>query len=717
MNSISPLSTASSAEPIALPSELPPHPGFVPGIRRAPHRGHTLSPAQTVLAVKNALRYVPPELHAALAPEFLGELRTTGRIYAYRFRPPGAIKARPVHEYRGILEARALQHNIDNNLDFDVALYPYELVTYGETGQVFQNWLQYRLVRRYLEEMTDTQTLVVASGHPLGLFPSRRDAPRVISTNGLLVGEFDNALGFHEAAQLGVSNYGQMTAGGWFYIGPQGIVHGTYITLLNAGRQYLGIPADGDLAGILYLSSGLGGMSGAQPKAADIAGAVSVTAEVDPSRIETRRQQGWVQRASADLDEVFRWVDEARANRNPLSIAYFGNVVDLWQYVLDHDIRVELASDQTSCHAPYDGGYVPAGLEFEAARRLLAEDPAASAREVDESLRRQFALIRQMAARGTRFWDYGNSFLKAVLDAGVQEAAANGVDAKDGFIFPSYVEHIMGPVCFDRGYGPFRWVCLSGREEDLARTDAEAMACIDPARSPQDRDNHVWIRDAGRNRLVVGSQARILYADAEGRVRIALRFNDLVRRGEIGPVIIGRDHHDTGGTDSPYRETANIYDGSRVCADMAVHCALGNAARGMTLVVASNGGGVGVGRAINTGFGLVLDGSERVDEIIRSALEWDVMGGVARRAWARNEGAMEVAAAWNAAHGGEAAAAAAEPPAAAGPGGAAAPLGAPVAPPASGVPAPGAPGADSRAGHITLPNLVEDGLVERLVGE
>lgn len=699
---------------ISLPPELPPHPGFLPGIRRAPHRGYTLSPAQTVLAVKNALRYVPPELHTALAPEFLEELRTTGRIYAYRFRPPGAIKARPIDEYRGILEARALQHNVDNNLDFDVALYPYELVTYGETGQVFQNWLQYRLVRRYLEEMTETQTLVVASGHPLGLFPSRRDAPRVISTNGLLVGEFDNAAGFHEAAQLGVSNYGQMTAGGWFYIGPQGIVHGTYLTLLNAGRRYLGIPADSDLGGVLYLSSGLGGMSGAQPKAADIAGAVSVTAEVDPSRIETRTQQGWVQRVSADLDEVFRWVAEAKTNRVPLSIAYFGNVVDLWQYVVDRDIPVELASDQTSCHAPYEGGYVPVGWEFAAARRLLAEDPAAYAREVDASLRRQFALIQEMASRGTRFWDYGNSFLKAVLEAGVREAAASGVDAKDGFIFPSYVEHIMGPVCFDRGYGPFRWVCLSGREEDLVRTDEAAMACIDPARNAQDRDNYVWIRDAARNRLVVGSQARILYADAEGRVRIALRFNDLVRRGEIGPVIIGRDHHDTGGTDSPYRETANIYDGSRVCADMAVHCALGNAARGMTLVVASNGGGVGVGRAINTGFGLVLDGSERVDEIIRQAVEWDVMGGVARRAWARNQGAMEVAAAWNQAHGGEAAAAAAEPPAAAGPGGAGTPGGAAAV---LGAPTGAALGAAGpAAGHITLPYLVEDGLVERLVG-
>jgi urocanate hydratase len=614
---------------------------------------------------------VPPELHEALALELLEELRTRGRIYAYRFRPEGEIRARPVDEYRGILEARALRHNIDNNLDFDVALYPYELVTYGETGQVFQNWLQYRLVTRYLEEMSEEQTLVVASGHPVGLFPTKRDAPRVINTNGLLVGEFDNPEGFHEAAQLGVSNYGQMTAGGWMYIGPQGIVHGTYLTLLNAGRLYLGIPSEGDLAGVLYLSSGLGGMSGAQPKAADIAGAVSVVAEVDASRIETRRAQGWVQRVSDDLFEVFRWVEEARSEGRALSIAYHGNVVDVWRHVLEHDIKVELASDQTSCHAAYEGGYVPEGFSFEEARELLRDDPGLYAREVNRSLALQYELITQVVARGTHFWDYGNSFLKVVFEAGVPEAAANGRDTKEGFVFPSYVEHIMGPLCFDRGYGPFRWVCLSGDPEDLARTDAAALRCIDPARSPQDRDNHVWIRDAAKNRLVVGSQARILYADAEGRVLLASVFNELVRRGAIGPVIVGRDHHDTGGTDSPYRETANIYDGSRVTADMAFHCFAGNAARGMTMVVASNGGGVGIGRAINTGFGLVLDGSERVDAIIRSAVEWDAMGGVARRAWARNAPALETAAAWNLAEAGR--------------------------------------------GHITLPHPVEEGLVERAV--
>jgi urocanate hydratase len=643
---------------IGLADELPPAPVFAPGVRRAPDRGFSLSKSQTVRALKNALRYIPVGLHRKVAPEFLRELEQRGRIYGYRFRPgPGSegvgedgnIKARPVDQYRGILEARALQLNIDNNLDFAVALYPYELVTYGETGQVFQNWMQYRLVKQCLEQLTEAQTLVVASGHPVGVFPSHREAPRVINTNGLMVGEFDNPKDFHEAAQLGVANYGQMTAGGWMYIGPQGIVHGTYITLLNAGRLYLDIPQEQNLAGVLYLSSGLGGMSGAQPKAADIAGAVSIIAEVDRSRIDTRADQGWVQRVTADLEQAFAWAAAARAARLPLSIAFHGNVVDLWQYVVDHDIPVELASDQTSCHAAYEGGYVPQGLDFEASRELLRRDPAEYRQRVDASLRKQMELIEVMVGRGTHFWDYGNSFLKAAYEAGVTRIAANGVDTKDGFTLPSYVEHIMGPLCFDRGYGPFRWVCCSLDPADLALTDATAMNCIDPARSWQDRDNYNWVRDAGKNNLVVGSQARILYSDAEGRVRLALAFNELVRQGKTGPIIIGRDHHDVSGTDSPYRETSNIHDGSNVMADMAFHCWAGNAARGMTLVVASNGGGVGIGRSINTGFGLVLDGSDRVDRIIKSAVEWDVMGGVARRAWAGNEGALDIAAAWNAA--------------------------------------------------------------------
>jgi len=660
-----------SPHTFGLPAELPPVKSFVEGIRRAPARGYTLSPSDTVTAVKNALRYVPAGLHGALAPEFLEELRTYGRIYAYRYRPEGDIVAKPVDQYEGILEARALQLNIDNNLDFAVALYPYELVTYGETGQVFQNWLQYQMVRRYLEVMTEEQTLVIASGHPAGLFPTHRNAPRVINTNGLMVGEFDNPRDFHYVTQMGAANYGQMTAGGWMYIGPQGIVHGTYLTLLNAGRLYLGIPDDGDLAGRLFITSGLGGMSGAQPKAADIAGAVSVTAEVDRSRIQTRLEQGWVERWSADLDEVFTWVDEARASRTPLSIAYHGNVVDLWEHVVRHDIAVELASDQTSCHAPYEGGYVPQGTSFEESRELLARDPQEFSRRVDASLRRQFELIGIMAERGAHFWDYGNAFLKAVFDAGVVSVATNGRDTRDGFVFPSYVEDLIGPLCFDRGYGPFRWVCTSGDAADLRKTDQAAMACIDPIRCGQDRDNYIWIRDAEKNRLVVGSQARILYSDAEGRVRIALRFNEMVRRGEIGPITIGRDHHDVSGTDSPYRETANIYDGSRMMAEMAHHSWVGDAVRGMTLVVLSNGGGTGVGKAINGGFGLVLDGSERVDGIVRSALEWDVMGGLARRSWARNAPAMEIAAAWN-------------------------------------------EGNHDR-GHITMPHLVEEGLVEALV--
>ncbi|HOW45467.1 MAG TPA: urocanate hydratase [Candidatus Aminicenantes bacterium] len=636
------------ARRLSLPARLPEKKPFVAGIRRAPDRGFRLTPAQAKTALRNALRYVPAGLHGEIAPEFLEELYTRGRIYGYRWRPAGSLKAKPVQRYSGkILEAKAFQVMIDNNLDFDVALYPYELVTYGESGQVFQNWMQYSLVKAYLREMTGRQTLVVYSGHPLGLFESSPDAPRVISTNGMLVGMYDNPAGFHQAAAMGVSNYGQMTAGGWMYIGPQGIVHGTYLTLLNAGRMYLGIPDQADLAGVVYLSSGLGGMSGAQAKAVEIAGGIGVLAEVDYSRIETRHRQGWVSRISADLDEIARWIDEFRHSRRPVSIAYHGNVVDLWQYVLDRGIRVELASDQTSCHDVYGGGYTPAGVDFAEGRRLLREDPELFRRKVDESLVRQFLLIRRMAERGTRFWDYGNSFLKAVFDAGAADVAANGRDESDGFIFPSYVEHIMGPLCFDYGYGPFRWVCLSGRPADLKRTDEAAMACLDPDRRAMDRDNFEWIRNAGRNKLVVGTQARILYADAAGRVRIALKFNELVRRGAIGPVMLGRDHHDVAGTDSPFRETANVRDGSNVTADMAVHNFAGDAARGMSMVVLSNGGGVGIGKAFNGGFGLVLDGTRARDRVIRSAMEWDVMNGIARRAWARNEHALETAAAWN----------------------------------------------------------------------
>ncbi len=629
--------------------QLPPQKAFQEGIRRAPSRGFRLNRKDTETALKNALRYVPARFHEELAPEFLDELATRGRIYGYRFRPEGRLYGRPVHEYPGkILQARGMQVMIDNNLDFDVALYPYELVTYGETGQVFQNWMQYLLVKRYLAEMDENQTLVVSSGHPLGLFPSRPEAPRAIITNGLMVGMFDTAEEFHRLAAMGCVNYGQMTAGGWMYIGPQGIVHGTYITLLNAGRLYLGIPQDQDLRGHLFLTSGLGGMSGAQPKAADIAGAVSVTAEVDASRIETRHEQGWVGRVSGDLAEIERWMREGLAKREPLSIAYHGNVVDLLEYAEARAWPAELLSDQTSCHAAYEGGYCPAGLTYDQAKALLKEDFPAFKAKVHESLKRHYAVLRRLTDKGARFWDYGNSFLKAILDAGVIEIAKNGRDTNDGFIWPSYVEDIMGPLCFDYGYGPFRWVCLSGRPDDLDKTDAAAASCIDPARRSQDRDNYHWVKDAKKNRLVVGTQARILYADAEGRVKIALKFNDMVRRGEIGPVIMGRDHHDVQGTDSPFRETANIYDGSAYASDMAHQCWAGNVARGMTYAVLSNGGGVGTGKCFNGGFGLLLDGSERTDAVIASALDWDVTGGIARRAWARNPNAIETARSWNA---------------------------------------------------------------------
>ncbi len=638
----------SKAIKIKISEELPPYPKFIEGIRNAPSRGFKLTPTQTKLALKNALRYIPPILHEKLVPEFLEELITRGRIYGYRFRPEGNIKAKSVDEYKGnTLEGKAMQVMIDNNLDFDVALYPYELVTYGESGQVFQNWMQYRIVKMYLEHMTENQTLVVASGHPIGLFPTSPTTPRVISTNGLMVGMFDNPDDFNFAAALGVANYGQMTAGGWMYIGPQGIVHGTYITLLNAARLYLEIPQDKDLKRILYLSSGLGGMSGAQAKAVEIAGGIGVIAEVDESRIKTRHEQGWVSKISDDLDEIFKWVEDARKSGIPLSIAYHGNIVNLWEYVVENNIKVELASDQTSCHAVYEGGYTPYQISFKEGRELIKTNIERFKQLVDESLKETFKLIKIMKNRGTHFWDYGNSFMKAVFDAGAKEIAINGNDLAEGFIFPSYVEDIMGPICFDYGYGPFRWVCLSGKEEDLDKTDQTAMCFINPERRAQDRDNYYWIRDAKKNKLVVGTKARILYADAKERIDIALKFNELVRKGEIGPIMLGRDHHDVSGTDSPFRETSNIRDGSNVMAEMAVHCFAGNAVRGMTYVVLSNGGGVGIGKCFNGGFGLVLNGSERVDNIIKHGIEWDVMGGIARRSWARNPNAFQTAYNWN----------------------------------------------------------------------
>lgn len=622
-------SSTAEAMTIRLDAEYPPDPVFEPGIRRAPSRGFRLTDEQTRTALRNALRYLPSELHEKAAPEFLEELRTYGRIYAYRWRPAGHIKGRPIDEYEGrCTEGKAFQVQIDNNLDFDVALYPYELVTYGETGSVCHDWLQYRLIKKYLEQLTEDTTLVVMSGHPLGLFPSRPEAPRVIITNGLMVGRFDNQDDWELSEELGVANYGQMTAGGWMYIGPQGIVHGTFNTILNAGRLQLGVPDDGDLSGVLFVSSGLGGMSGAQPKAAEIAHAVGVIAEVDMSRIQTRLDQGWVGHVSEDLDEVFALAQKHVAERTPISIAYHGNIVDLLQYAVDHDIDIPLLSDQTSCHAAYDGGYCPQGLSFEQRTELLAVDRDEYRRRVDATLRKHFELVRTLTERGTYFFDYG--------------------------------------------YGPFRWVCLSGRHEDLVATDQAAMSCIDPDRRGQDRDNYIWIRDAESNDLVVGTQARILYQDAKGRVAIALRFNEMVRNGEIGPVMLGRDHHDVSGTDSPFRETSNIKDGSNVMADMATQCFAGNAARGMSLVTLHNGGGTGIGNAINGGFGLVLDGSERVDAVIRSGLLWDVMCGVARRGWARNEHSVETARAFN---------------------------------------------QESPQGHITLPYLVDDEVIDKVVSQ
>jgi urocanate hydratase len=653
-------------------TELPDPGDFEPGIRRAPDRGFDLDRRQTRIALANALRYVPTEHHATVAPEFLRELETRGRVYGYRYRPHGRIVGRPINSYDSqIIEARAMQVMIDNNLDFEVALYPYELVTYGESGQVCQNWMQYLLIRRYLEIMDANQTLVVSSGHPVGLFPSRPEAPRAIITNGLMVGMFDTPEEFHRLAALGCVNYGQMTAGGWMYIGPQGIVHGTYITLLNAGRLYLGVPEDGNLAGRTFVTSGLGGMSGAQGKALEIAGGAGIIAEVDASRIETRLSQGWVSKATDDLDTAVRWMLDAARAGEALSVAYHGNIVDLLEHLDAEEVAVDLISDQTSCHVPYDGGYCPAGIDFDGMRELLAHDREGLKTRVDESLARHFRVLRRLTDKGAHFWDYGNAFLRAVWDAGVHEVARDGIDPAAGFTWPSYVEDIMGPMCFDWGYGPFRWVCLSGRPEDLRATDRAAMSCIDPSRRGQDRDNWQWIRDAETNALVVGTQARILYADAEGRTAIARRFNGMVREGVIGPVMLGRDHHDTGGTDSPYRETANIYDGSTTVADMAHQCWAGNAARGMTMAVLSNGGGVGTGKAVNGGFGLVLDGSERVDRILDSALEWDVMGGVARRAWARNPNAISTVDVWNA--------------------------------------------ANVDRGHVTVPRLADAGLLERLI--
>jgi urocanate hydratase len=635
----------------ALDDQLPPAPVFEDGLRRAPRRNLQLDAADIELALRNALRYVHPSLHAQLAPEFLDELLTRGRIYGYRFRPKGRIWGRPIDDYQGrCLAGKALQLMIDNNLDFAIALYPYELVTYGETGQVFQNWMQYQLTKLYLENLEEDQTLVLHSGHPLGVFPSRRSAPRVIATNGLMVGLFDNPEAFARAAAIGVANYGQMTAGGWMYIGPQGIVHGTYNTLVIAGRLKLGIPVDGDLRGRLFVSSGLGGMSGAQGKAVEIAGAVGIIAEVDASRIATRLSQGWVNRMTADPKQAFAWAAEFMQAKVGVAIAFHGNIVSLLDYAVREAIRIDLLSDQTSCHAVYEGGYCPLSLSFDQRTAMLTEDKLRFRQLVDATLEQHFLLIQKLCERGTYFFDYGNAFMKSVFDAGVKAICKNGQDERQGFIWPSYVEDILGPELFDYGYGPFRWVCLSGDAKDLDQTDraaADTIAQLRPVLRYQDLDNLRWVREAKSYQLVVGTQARILYQDAEGRRRLALRFNAMVRAGEVGPILLGRDHHDTGGTDSPYRETANIKDGSNIMAEMATQIFAGNAARGMTLCALHNGGGVGIGKSINGGFGLLLDGSEEVDRIIDTALPWDVMGGVARRAWAGNAHSIETSGLYN----------------------------------------------------------------------
>ena len=639
---------------IKLDYALPEYPPMDEKYRRAPRREARLSEQDKVLAIQNALRYIHPDHHAVMAAEFAAELEEHGRIYGYRFRPRGALKGRPIDEYKGrCIEGKAIQVMIDNNLDFDVALYPYELTTYGETGQVCQNWMQYRLIKKYLEILTDEQTLVVMSGHPLGLFRSHKLAPRVIITNGLMIGAFDDLTHFNRAAALGVANYGQMTAGGWMYIGPQGIVHGTFNTLLNAGRLKLGVPKDGNLAGKLFVSAGLGGMSGAQGKAAEIAGAASIIAEVDESRIATRFEQGWVSHRTDSPEEALLIAEEHQKEGRACAVAYHGNIVDLLEFLYEKNVHVDLMSDQTSCHVPYEGGYCPQGLSFAERTEMLASDPAGFRKLVDATLQHHYEMICKFHERGTYFFDYGNSFLKAVYDTGVKSICKNGTDDLDGFVFPSYVEDILGPQLFDFGYGPFRWCCLSGKQEDLDKTDeAAAEYILAHNRRYQDYDNYVWVRDAKKNRLVVGTKCRILYQDAAGRMNIALKFNEMVRKGEIGPVILGRDHHDTGGTDAPFRETSNIRDGSNIMAEMATQCFAGNAARGMSYIALHNGGGTGIGNAVNGGFGMVLDGSERVDTILRMSMPWDTMVGVARRSWARNENAMAVAAEYNALHAG-----------------------------------------------------------------
>ena len=629
-----------------IPDTLPELQAYDFAINHAPKRKDILTREEKQLALRNALRYFPRHLHSALAPEFADELRRYGRIYMYRYRPIYEMKARPISEYPHRSEqAAAIMLMIQNNLDPRVAQHPHELIIYGGNGAIFQNWAQYRLVMKYLSEMTDEQTLVMYSGHPLGLFPSHKRAPRVVVTNGMVIPNYSKPDDWERMNALGVSQYGQMTAGSYMYIGPQGIVHGTTITVLNAARRVMGDTARHTTNAIpLFVSSGLGGMSGAQPKAGNIAKVVSVVAEINPKAAQKRYEQGWVDELHYGLDELMQAVRQALDEKRVVSMAYVGNVVDLWERLAQEDIEVNLGSDQTSLHNPWAGGYYPVGMTLDESKRMMAADPEEFKKRVEESLRRQVAAINQLAARGMYFFDYGNAFLLQASRAGADILTADG-----SFRYPSYVQDIMGPMFFDYGFGPFRWVCTSCDPSDLALTDELALNVLEEERShaPEDiqhqlDDNIHWIREAGKNHLVVGSQARILYADCEGRTRIALAFNEAVRDGRLkAPVVLGRDHHDVSGTDSPFRETSNIYDGSQYCADMAVQNVIGDAFRGATWVSLHNGGGVGWGEVVNGGFGMVIDGSAESDRNIQEMLFWDVNNGISRRSWARNKGSMD----------------------------------------------------------------------------
>ncbi len=623
-----------------IPAELPPAKVWDPAANHAPVRKDILSPEDKVLALRNALRYFDPKHHAVLAPEFAEELQKYGRIYMYRFRPDYAMYARPISEYPcKSLQAAAIMLMIQNNLDPAVAQHPHELITYGGNGAVFQNWAQYLLTMKYLAVMTDDQTLAMYSGHPMGLFPSHKDAPRVVVTNGMMIPNYSKPDDWERFNALGVTQYGQMTAGSYMYIGPQGIVHGTTITILNAARK---VTADA-IGGTVFVTSGLGGMSGAQAKAAVIAGAIAVVAEINPRVVKKRHEQGWVDEVYTSLDDLLRRLMQAVCNREAVSLAYQGNVVDLWEYLADHNLQIELGSDQTSLHNPWSGGYYPAGLTFDESNELMVKDPEKFRKAVQDSLCRQVNAINAMAENGMYFWDYGNAFLLEASRAGADVMKADGT-----FTYPSYVQDIMGPLFFDYGFGPFRWVCTSGKPEDLEISDRIAARVLDEIASVspketemQMRDNIHWIREAGKNKLVVGSQARILYADCEGRTKIAAAFNDAIKSGEISaPIVLGRDHHDVSGTDSPYRETSNIYDGSGFTADMAIQNVIGDGFRGATWVSIHNGGGVGWGEVINGGFGMLLDGTDDAARRLKMMLHWDVNNGIARRAWARNDEAV-----------------------------------------------------------------------------